>query len=432
MDDKKERAKHLEDLISQAFDIIQDLEQSLLVSDEPIERRRWKMQIKERRVDVEEWENELNQITSTTTTTTTVTVTSNDQPASPSADTTSKPEAQPQHSVEVEQTVVEQTVVNKPIETQPATQPQPTSDLPGADLVHTLQGHTKEVTRLAFSPDGTILVSTSDDATVRLWEVATGKALRTLDQGNQFDGSVQDVKFVPNSKLVAGVTQFKVLIWNALSGVLQNTLKIHSTIFNTIESLDFTQDGTLMALSISNGANQLWKTSNWSQLGTVKNKGFMIMGGNLAFSLDGQVLATTSVNANKLWLWRVADGSLLHTLEGQAGNITDLAFSPDNTLLASASEDKSVRLWNVRDGTPQFVIQAHTEQARAVAFSPNGQFLASGSDDKTIKLWRIADGSALATLEGHAGGLNCVLFSPDGTLLASASDDKTIRLWKIK
>lgn len=446
MPSKEERIAHLQQIINEAFEIMQDLEQSLLVSDEPVERRRWKMQIKERRVEIDEWQTELDQLKSTTTITTT-TITINSDTTATAAPAVEKvagkpvvetpPPVQAQAveppspvQVQVEQVVVEKKVEEKAPFSQPQTQ---TAAAPvEAGLLYTLEGHTKEVTSLDFSTDGTLLASASDDRNIRLWEVSTGKPLRNLDLGKEFDGDVQDVKFVPKSPLVAGITQTQLWVWQALNGVKQKALKIQSNIFNSLENLAFSSDGAFVAISVSNGSTQIWKVSDWSLLHTVKNKAFMVMGGNLAFSPDGQVLATTSLNSAKIWLWRVSDGSLLHTLEEDSGNITGVAISPDSSLLAAASEDNNVRLWRISDGTLQFVIQAHDRMARCVAFSPNGVALASGSDDKTIKLWHTSDYTYLATLEGHTGGLNSVTFSPDNTVLASGADDKTVRLWQLK
>jgi len=73
----------------------------------------------------------------------------------------------------------------------------------------------------------------------------------------------------------------------------------------------------------------------------------------------------------------------------------------------------------------------HTGWVYSVAFSPDGSLLASGSDDRTIKLWRVSDGSLVRTLTGHTGGVTSVVFSPDGSLIASGSLDRTIRLWRV-
>jgi WD40 repeat protein len=442
MPSKEERASHLQNLIEQAFEIIQDLEQSLLVSEEPVERRRWKMQIKERRVEISEWETELEQLKTTTTITTTTITIKPDTPAAPvvekaagtpSVEPSPVPVQAPEPPpvpVQVEPPVVEKKVEEKTTSDQP--QPHFAPAPVEATLLYTLQGHTKEVTGLDFSSDGTLLATASDDNNIRLWEVASGKSMRTLDLNKEFDGGPQDVKFVPKSPLVAGITQTQLWVWNALTGVKQKALKVQSNIFNSLENLAFSSDGTLVAVSVSNGSTQVWNVADWSLLHTVKNKAFMVMGGSLAFSPDGQVLATTSLNSAKIWLWRVSDGALLHTLEGDSGNITSVAISPDSSLLVAASEDKNVQLWRISDGTLQFVIQAHNQPVRSVAVSPNGAVLASGSDDKTVKLWRISDGTQLANLEGHTGGVNWVAFSSDNAFIASGADDKTARLWQLQ
>ena len=73
----------------------------------------------------------------------------------------------------------------------------------------------------------------------------------------------------------------------------------------------------------------------------------------------------------------------------------------------------------------------HGSHVNSVAFSPNGTLLATGSDDTTIKLWRVSDGAFVRTLAGHTSSVNSIAFSPDGTLLVSGSSDRTVRLWRV-
>ena len=98
-------------------------------------------------------------------------------------------------------------------------------------------------------------------------------------------------------------------------------------------------------------------------------------------------------------------------------------------LLASGSDDKTVRLWDGATGVPIATLEGHSYSVTSLLFSPDGSRLASGSWDNTVRLWDSATGVPIATLEGHSSYVTSLSFSPDGSRLASGSDDNVIRLW---
>ena len=124
--------------------------------------------------------------------------------------------------------------------------------------------------------------------------------------------------------------------------------------------------------------------------------------------------------------------SNIDTLEGHRGTVTSVSFAPNGTLLASGSEDNTVKLWAVKNHTHIATLEGHQGFVHSVSFSPDGTLLASGSEDDTVKLWDVPLFVNCATLEGHQGFVHSVSFSPDGTLLAAGSTDTTVKLWDAK
>lgn len=144
-------------------------------------------------------------------------------------------------------------------------------------------------------------------------------------------------------------------------------------------------------------------------------------------STGGGLLASVSDDTT-VRLWDVATGAS-RTLRGHTDIVAAAALSPDETLLATGSYDRTVRLWDVVTGTAQ-ALAGHTDIVGALAFSPDGALLATGSDDTTARLWDVTTGVS-RVLGGHDGAVSAVAFSPDGVQVATASTDGAVSLWDV-
>lgn len=235
------------------------------------------------------------------------------------------------------------------------------------------------ITSVALSPDGTYALSGSWDNTLKLWEVATGRLLRT-SYGH--GAPVRSVAFSPDGASVLSASFDKtVKLWDMATGRVIRTFEGHS--------------------------------------------GFVA---SAAFSRDGARVLSGSRDKT-LRLWDTATGQLIRTFEGHSDALLFVAFSPDGSRVLSGSSDKTLRMWDAATGQPIRTFEGHSDEVRSVAFSPDGSRVLSGSNDKTVRMWDAATGQLIRTFEGHSEGVNSVAFSPDGERVQSGSWDRTSRLW---
>jgi WD40 repeat protein len=306
------------------------------------------------------------------------------------------------------------------------------------ELLKTLTKHTRGVNAIAFSPDGQLLATGSKDGTINLWK-ADGTWLRTLLSDHGF---VNDIAFSPDSQTIAaaygdglhliGVVQ----LWTR-AGHLQKTLTGNISVQ---EAVAFSPDGRTIASGGWEGDLNLWQGGKLIQQRQIAHQGST---NEIAFSPNGQLIATASSDRTvKLWHKYITPKSTpLITLPAhqdvvssvgfrrsfQFGNTPDMATSDQNLLIVTASQDRSVKLWRL-DGTLVTSFLGHEDDVSAVALSPNQPIIASASQDKIVKLWNLRD-RPLKALEGHGSSVYGVAFSPDGQQIATVSQDQTIKLW---
>ena len=291
----------------------------------------------------------------------------------------------------------------------------------------TLEGHTKGVNDLTFSPDGTTLASGSEDNTVKLWDVAAGRSIATL-QGHR--SRIYSVTFSPEGNTLASGAWPEVKLWDISTKRNIATLPEPDDVY----SVAFSPDGTTLASVIDGGMVKLWDISSQNSTALFEDKDLMDFP-IAVFSPDGETLVSGGSNIK---LWDTESGENIATLQGPGhiGYAWSLAISPDGTTLAAGFFDATINLWNLKTRQYTTSLKGHVRNdVWSLAFSPDGATLVSGARDETIRLWNVATGRNIATLDGHVTNGSAqdfsVVFSPDGSMLASGGQDNKVKLWDI-
>lgn len=284
----------------------------------------------------------------------------------------------------------------------------------------TLDCHSDVVYALAFSPDGRRMATASDDQTIQIHEVPTGKLLQKLSGHTD---QIYVLSFGPNGeKLVAASQDKAVVVWD-LQTAKPQYWRGHSDV---VVGVTWSRGGKYIASASDDTTVRIWDATSGEASHTLTGHKDMV--NTVAFSPDEKYLASGSYD-NTVKIWNVSHGSLLRTLPEARSFIWDLDFSPDGRLLACGGGDHQVRIYDAATGQEIHVLEGHTGVIWSVAFSPDGKRLASSSWDKTIRIWDPQSGQEMLSLNAHRDSINCVGYSPDGRYLASASDDRTVKLW---
>jgi WD40 repeat protein/tRNA A-37 threonylcarbamoyl transferase component Bud32 len=268
-----------------------------------------------------------------------------------------------------------------------------TGKQPSYRLQRTLTGHEGTIRAVCFSPTEEKLASASYDNTVRIWDLPGGKSMVLTAKEM---GWVHGVAFSPDGKLVAGVSNYTVRLWQVSDGqAVTRRLPQHEWVVSSLAFRPFPEGNQTLELA----------TGSWDQT---------------------------------IQLWDVGQGKFLRRLEGHRGRVQCLAFRPDGQQLATAGNEGVIKLWDVQTGTEVRSLTGHNNAVVSLAYGPGGpegkggSLLASACRDQTVRLWDPETGQELLTLRGHPGPLHGIAFHPQGKHLAVAcgnTGEGAIKVW---
>lgn len=312
------------------------------------------------------------------------------------------------------------------------------SDLntPGTEISRLYQS--SAVNEIALSPNGLLLASANGDGTVILWDISNPSAPVRLSSSIQHEYHANATVFHPaESVLATGGGDSNIVLWDISNPSTPRELNVMNDHLYTVESLSFSPDGNYLASGSWDNTMILWDVSQVldapKKLETFTTQNFDVT--TVAFSPDGKTLVSGSGDTTAI-LWdisRLVTPLQINTQIRERNSLTDIAVSPDKTVVAAASW-QTIVLHKIISGTisqDEEVLSGHSGWVNALAFDKSGKSLASAGDDGKIVLWDMNNRSKLATLEGHTESVSSVSFSSDDSLLASGSNDDDVILWDI-
>jgi WD40 repeat protein len=273
-----------------------------------------------------------------------------------------------------------------------------------------------DVAALAFSADGS-LWSVEEPGVLRQWNVATGDAVAWFPLSDL----ATVWAFSPDGRLLVSGSD-ELALWDVATGVLRAALIQTSW----VTAIGICSDGARLATGHDDGTVRLWDLRSKQQL--QEWEGHFRAVSALSFRPDGKVLASAGEDKT-ICLWDADRAQPQGKLSGHTDRIPALVWHLDGRRLFSAGWDTTARVWDTETREPIILLNSHATQVLSLALSPDGKLLATADSADAIHVWDTARYRPVHVLRGHDGEVRCLAFNGDGTRLASGGEDRAILLW---
>lgn len=285
----------------------------------------------------------------------------------------------------------------------------------GSNELNRLTRHEGGVLTVDISPDGSTIVTGSNDKTVRLWR-QDGTLLQTFPHQD----TVHRVVFSPTGdRVITSSLDGTLQVWS-INGQKLRHIQAHE---QPIWGVAVSPDGKLMASASGDRTIKLWHADG-TPVATlpVTNTAWSV-----AFSPDSTQLAGAILDGT-IQRWTL-QGQPLPTIQAHQAEVWDLAYCGQSNRLVSVSSDRTIKVWDSKGALLQTLQPPESSTQLGVDCSDKDGFIAASSKNNTVSIWQ-NDGNFIRTLKGHRAVIRDIALAPDGTLAASASDDGTVKLWQ--
>jgi WD40 repeat protein/serine/threonine protein kinase len=284
-------------------------------------------------------------------------------------------------------------------------------------------GHADGVERLAISPDGLRVLSTSADHTIRLWDLRTGQTVAILHGHTK---ACHGVAISPDGRLaLTGGADHTVRLWDLQTGEQRKVFAKHGDV---VWCVVFSPDGRQFASGGADLTVRLWDVESGAEVKRFVGHSGAVM--SVAISPDGRRLLS-GAHDGTVRLWDVQTGGPIRTYTGHAKAVIAVAFVGPGARLLSGSHDSTLRLWETETGRCVRIFEGHNGTVVGLAPSPEGKRILSGGSAGELFLWDLESGAMLDTIGRHDSKITCVAWTPEGSHALTSSSDKSIRVWRL-